>query len=96
MELIFKLKGRRQSFYQEYSISKRILKKLKFYIDPFFNLVLSEAGGAKFKGYADIDNAPEERARGITINAAHVEYETETRHYGHIDCPGHADYIKVY
>jgi len=56
--------------------------------------VLSEAGGAKFKGYADIDNAPEERARGITINAAHVEYETETRHYGHIDCPGHADYIK--
>ena len=57
--------------------------------------VLSEAGGAKFKGYADIDNAPEERARGITINAAHVEYETETRHYGHIDCPGHADYIKV-
>lgn len=56
--------------------------------------VLSEAGGAKFKGYADIDNAPEERARGITINAAHVEYETDTRHYGHIDCPGHADYIK--
>jgi len=57
--------------------------------------VLSEKGGAKFKGYADIDNAPEERARGITINAAHVEYETENRHYGHIDCPGHADYIKV-
>ena len=58
-------------------------------------LVLAEFGGAKFKKYADIDNAPEERARGITINAAHVEYETETRHYGHIDCPGHADYIKV-
>ena len=60
-----------------------------------FVTVLSEAGGAKYKGYADIDNAPEERARGITINAAHVEYETENRHYGHIDCPGHADYIKV-
>lgn len=58
-------------------------------------LVLAEAGGAKFKNYADIDNAPEERARGITINAAHVEYETDNRHYGHIDCPGHADYIKV-
>lgn len=57
--------------------------------------VLAEAGGAKFKDYADIDNAPEERARGITINAAHVEYETDNRHYGHIDCPGHADYIKV-
>lgn len=56
--------------------------------------VLAEAGGAKFKDYADIDNAPEERARGITINAAHVEYETDNRHYGHIDCPGHADYIK--
>lgn len=56
--------------------------------------VLAEAGGAKFKNYADIDNAPEERARGITINAAHVEYETDNRHYGHIDCPGHADYIK--
>lgn len=56
--------------------------------------VLAEAGGAKYKAYADIDNAPEERARGITINAAHVEYETENRHYGHIDCPGHADYIK--
>jgi len=56
--------------------------------------VLSESGGAKYKGYADIDNAPEERARGITINAAHVEYETDNRHYGHIDCPGHADYIK--
>ncbi|KAF8922475.1 P-loop containing nucleoside triphosphate hydrolase protein [Mucidula mucida] len=55
---------------------------------------LAETGGATFTDYADIDRAPEERARGITINAAHVEYETETRHYGHIDCPGHADYIK--
>ena len=56
--------------------------------------VLSEKGGAKFRGYADIDAAPEERARGITISTAHVEYETEKRHYAHVDCPGHADYIK--
>ena len=58
-------------------------------------LVLSGAGKAKYKSYTDIDNAPEEKARGITINTAHVEYETEKRHYGHVDCPGHADYIKV-
>jgi len=51
-------------------------------------------GGATFKDYADIDGAPEERARGITINTAHVEYETATRHYAHVDCPGHADYVK--
>ncbi|EJT97906.1 translation elongation factor Tu [Dacryopinax primogenitus] len=56
--------------------------------------VLSESGGAKFTDYAQIDKAPEEKARGITINSAHVEYETPARHYGHIDCPGHADYIK--
>jgi len=56
--------------------------------------VLADQGGAKFTGYAEIDKAPEEKARGITINSAHVEYETEGRHYGHIDCPGHADYIK--
>lgn len=56
--------------------------------------VLSEKGGAVFKAYADIDKAPEERARGITISTAHVEYETDKRHYAHIDCPGHADYIK--
>lgn len=48
------------------------------------------------KGYSDIDNAPEEKARGITINVAHVEYQTDNRHYGHTDCPGHADYIKVH
>lgn len=47
-----------------------------------------------FKDYADIDKAPEEKARGITINASTIEYETETRHYGHVDCPGHADYVK--
>ena len=56
--------------------------------------VLSERGQAKFKDYGDIDNAPEEKARGITIATAHVEYETEKRHYAHVDCPGHADYIK--
>ncbi|KAI0734542.1 elongation factor Tu [Fomitopsis betulina] len=56
--------------------------------------VLAESGGAKFTDYEQIDKAPEEKARGITINSAHVEYESEKRHYGHIDCPGHADYIK--
>ncbi|GJE87586.1 elongation factor Tu [Phanerochaete sordida] len=56
--------------------------------------VLAELGGAEFTDYSEIDKAPEERARGITINSAHVEYETDNRHYGHIDCPGHADYIK--
>nr|WAJ57542.1 translation elongation factor Tu [Actinocyclus sp. (in: diatoms)] len=55
---------------------------------------LSLSGKATAKSYADIDAAPEERARGITINTAHVEYETENRHYAHVDCPGHADYVK--
>ena len=56
--------------------------------------VLAEAGGAEFQAYDDIDKAPEERERGITISTAHVEYETEKRHYAHVDCPGHADYVK--
>ena len=56
--------------------------------------VLAETGGALFTDYADIDKAPEEKARGITINTAHVEYETANRHYAHVDCPGHADYVK--
>ena len=56
--------------------------------------VLAKKGLAKFEGYADIDKAPEERERGITINTAHVEYETDKRHYAHVDCPGHADYVK--
>ena len=56
--------------------------------------VLSEKGAAAFVDYANIDKAPEERARGITINTSHVEYETEKRHYAHVDCPGHADYVK--
>jgi len=56
--------------------------------------VMAEARGGEFKDYADIDNAPEERERGITISTAHVEYESEARHYAHVDCPGHADYVK--
>ena len=56
--------------------------------------VLAEFGGATFQGYADIDKAPEERERGITISTAHVEYSTDARHYAHVDCPGHADYVK--
>src|SRR5258706_8214519 len=56
--------------------------------------VLSKKGLATAKKYEDIDNAPEERARGVTINISHIEYETEKRHYAHIDAPGHADYIK--
>jgi elongation factor Tu len=57
-------------------------------------ITLAKAGGAKAMAYADIDAAPEEKARGITINTAHVEYETAKRHYAHVDCPGHADYVK--
>ncbi|ESQ76738.1 elongation factor Tu [Asticcacaulis sp. AC402] len=57
-------------------------------------MILAKSGGAVAKNYADIDAAPEEKARGITINTAHVEYETVNRHYAHVDCPGHADYVK--
>lgn len=56
--------------------------------------VLAEEGKAKFRDYASIDNTPEEKQRGITINSSHVEYETANRHYAHVDCPGHADYVK--
>ena len=56
--------------------------------------ILAEKGDAEFVDYANIDKAPEERARGITINTSHVEYETDKRHYAHVDCPGHADYVK--
>src|SRR5438046_820674 len=56
--------------------------------------VLADVGGAKFQAYDTIDAAPEEKARGITINTYHAEYQSETRHYAHVDCPGHADYIK--
>lgn len=56
--------------------------------------VLAETGGATFTAYDQIDKAPEEKARGITISTAHVEYETQNRHYAHVDCPGHADYVK--
>ncbi|HEX04146.1 MAG TPA: GTP-binding protein, partial [Bacteroidetes bacterium] len=57
-------------------------------------LVLSKKGGAEFRSFDSIDNAPEERERGITIATAHVEYESDNRHYAHVDCPGHADYVK--
>lgn len=66
-----------------------------FLIEPLWFPVLAEAGGARYKKYEHIDNAPEEKARGITINASHVEYTTANRHYAHTDCPGHADYVKV-
>ena len=56
--------------------------------------VLAEEGGASFTAYDQIDKAPEEKARGITISTSHVEYETPKRHYAHVDCPGHADYVK--
>lgn len=56
--------------------------------------VLAGIGSTSFRGYSDIDNCTEERERGITINAAHIEYETELRHYSHIDCPGHQQYVK--
>ena len=56
--------------------------------------VLAKQYGGEQKGYDQIDNAPEEKARGITINTSHVEYETKARHYAHVDCPGHADYVK--
>ena len=55
---------------------------------------LAKKGLAQARSYAEIDNAPEEKARGVTINAHHAEYETEKRHYAHVDCPGHADYVK--
>ena len=56
--------------------------------------VLAEAGLSEVRSFDSIDNAPEEKERGITINTAHVEYQTEKRHYAHVDCPGHADYVK--
>ena len=56
--------------------------------------VLAEKGGAEVRDFDTIDNAPEEKERGITINTSHVEYETDNRHYAHVDCPGHADYVK--
>ena len=56
--------------------------------------VLAQAGNAVVTDFDQIDNAPEEKERGITINTSHVEYETENRHYAHVDCPGHADYVK--
>src|SRR3990172_2822848 len=57
-------------------------------------LVLSKAGAAQYRAFETIDNAPEEKGRGMTIAISHIEYETTKRHYAHVDCPGHADYIK--
>ena len=57
-------------------------------------MVMSKQSGGEARSFAEIDSAPEEKARGITINTSHVEYETEARHYAHVDCPGHADYVK--
>src|SRR5210317_1197649 len=63
-------------------------------ITAAITMTLAAASGGETKGYDEIDSAPEEKARGITINTSHVEYETATRHYAHVDCPGHADYVK--
>ena len=57
-------------------------------------VVLAKEGGAEVRDFSSIDNAPEEKERGITINTSHVEYQTKARHYAHVDCPGHADYVK--
>ena len=57
-------------------------------------VMAEQQGSGEVKGYDEIDSAPEEKARGITISTAHVEYETDNRHYAHVDCPGHADYVK--
>ena len=57
-------------------------------------IVLEDTGGSKYISYGDIDSAPAEKSRGITINSAFIDYETPKRHYSHVDCPGHADYIK--
>ena len=66
----------------------------KITLTAAITMTLAAVGGAQVKKYDEIDAAPEEKARGITINTAHVEYETQNRHYAHVDCPGHADYIK--
>jgi elongation factor Tu len=73
------------------AITKYLANKGMIFLDPFF---MPNLGSAEFKDYHDIDKAPEEKARGITINATTIEYESENRHYGHVDCPGHADYVK--
>ena len=66
----------------------------KLHLTAAITTVLSKKGLAEVRDYSSIDNAPEEKERGITINTAHVEYQTANRHYAHVDCPGHADYIK--
>ena len=71
-----------------------MIKRLKDQQEKLIINERHEAWGAEFQAYDQIDKAPEERARGITISTAHVEYETDNRHYAHVDCPGHADYVK--
>lgn len=98
-----------QQYVREYANEKKVFERTKPHcnvgtighvdhgkttLTAAITKVLADKQLAESKKYADIDNAPEEKARGITINVAHVEYQTETRHYGHTDCPGHADYIK--
>src|SRR3989338_8583531 len=63
-------------------------------LTPAITKVLADKGQAEFRKFEEIDNSPEERERGITISTSHVEYETAKRHYAHVDCPGHADYVK--
>ncbi len=73
----------------------RVDSSLKFVLPVLWFAVLAQEKKAIFTPYDEIDKLPEERARGITINAASVSYSTDKRHYGHVDCPGHRDYIKV-
>ena len=74
--------------------SERLRRCGKTTLTLLLHSAICKSGSGEARGYDQIDNAPEEKARGITINTAHVEYETEGRHYAHVDCLGHADYVK--
>ena len=76
-------------------VQSATLTTVKTTLTAAITTVLAKKGFAQAQDYGSIDKAPEERERGITINTAHVEYETDTRHYAHVDCPGHADYVKT-
>jgi hypothetical protein len=75
-------------------LSRRHMRVMHAHAPPCAQVLAETGGSTKFVAYDQIDKAPEEKARGITINAAHVEYQTDQRHYAHVDCPGHADYVK--